>query len=616
MRNATVFSSKEAIAKSLSGMVTYAAAASVPMLAPLVASVADDVADGAMRYMGFDQPRDLRTAMPVTSGVKDFAASTGLSSASQLSRFPDSNPGVVFSSTVGDDMCLRDLAALESLLTTFSFNSTTAVNATIASWAVNPKLVLGPNTDLSIGNTIKATFGTPSNLAIVTAPFTRWRGTLSYSFRFCASAFHTARVRVFFVPGEDDGFILPGGPAVDYWNHLIEISGNTDVEIQVPFVFPLAYSQQSIGRLCVQVAVPPAAVGDVTPSSSPIDVLVAVKGMDDLEVVDPNGQYWLDFAYTGIREEPPIETVLQPESKLMPNASVVINGGPYTTARFSDLGQLLRGPELYCVETGDSNSGALINRVIVPPTYGYAPIGCNVSLSAGAPNDSVPVVLTNPSTHLPGTVVYANTTHQTVRPVSAVSTITQIYGFTALQAFSQYFWFWRGGIRYTAMPENTNVTNGVEQPLRLPFTLMSPLQGSASSDAIVASNQLPVTVSTLSVTPEQPADANCVVSTVEVPFMAPQLFSRNTTPSPATQACGALVVKSLGNLKYYACAADDFRFLLPRRLTWSTLVATRVAKTDPGNFNYTRPYIVYLWGPNVGTGSLPVPLNSNAVCLY
>jgi len=602
------------------------------MLAPLVASVADDVSRGVVKFFGFDQPRDLRSSLPTTSGVaKDFAASTGLSPASQLSRFPDSSPGAVFSSTVGDDMSIRDLAGLESLLLAFTLNSTTAPGTCIASWPVNPKAInptfgiaLNVTGGSSPGTARQATFTVPTNLSLVSTPFVRWRGTLSYTFRFCASAFHTARLRVFFVPGEDQGFVLPTTPAVDYWNRLIEVSGNTETTIEVPFLFPLPYAIQSIGRLVVQVVVPPAAVGDVPPQNSAIECLVVNKAMDDFEVVDASGTYWMDYAYTGWRDpEPPTDdevAALSPESKLFDHPSVHVGGGPYTTGRFDHLTQLVRSPEIYCVDRGASNSGAVPYRVVVPPTYGYGPVGTIVNTQTDNPNEAYPVVFTDPSTHQPGVVTFSNVGQQVTRGI-VPGTILQFYGFTALQAFSQYFWFWRGGIRYTAMAENSTAGAAIEQTLALPQTFLSPMNPSSSVDTIVSGNQLPLSMQPTTTTPEQPGDANNSSLTVEVPYTSPYLFARTgctvaEPPPAATQAAGALVVKSLGNLKFYASAADDFRFLLPRRLGYSTVVTSRMSKFDSGNANYTCPVLVYIWGSNLGIGATPIPLNYDAVMLY
>jgi hypothetical protein len=574
----TVLASSEARTKSLSGLVTYAVNTGMSMITPLVPTPILDAANNLAKAFGFDMPRDLRSSAPVIAGApKDFAAGSGLSGASMLSKYPDSLPGCVFSSTVGDDMSLVDLAAQESILSTFSFNNETRIGSTFASFPVNAKypgdeVVPTALHEFSV-DSFPATW-----LSIISQPFTRWRGTLHYKLVFVASAFHTARIRIYFVPGENDSFVLPVIPAVEYWSEIVEISGNTEHEFSIPYLFPLPYSQQSIGRLCFQMVVAPALVGDVVATSAPIDTQLWVRGGADMEWVDPSGRYFVNVLPRGNPYEE--EVIYEPQSSLTTGTSVAVAGGPYTNEPVSHLSQIIHAPESYTRDFVGASSidptWHSFNRILSAPVNGAYGLVIPTNLVTAVPPYSV--VYADPSTHLPEAFsVPLNYSSSMVRTYSSLN--TTVYSMPTLAIFSSYYWYWRGGIRYhlTGTPVGSasgiigSAVNNV-----VPSIDLSPVASSFSTSGYAGQpGGLATGYSVPTVQPRQPYNSLTSVAQVEVPWKSTSLFASTRSTSASTAACGAVVVSGFGAVATSVSAADDFRFILPRHPGNVTLVSPR-----------------------------------------
>jgi len=602
----TVLASSEARAKSLSGLVTYAVNTGMSMVTPLVPTPILDAANTLAKAFGFDMPRDLRSSAPMIGGApKDFAAGSGLSGASMLSKFPDSLPGCVFSSTVGDDMSLIDLAAQASILATFSFNNTTPIGNTFASYPVNAKFPGDQTVSASMPGFAVDSY--PATwLSIVSQPFTRWRGTLHYKLVFVASAFHTARVRIYFVPGEADNYVLPVVPATEYWNEIIEISGNTEYEFSIPYLFPLPYSQQSIGRLCFQMVVPPALVGDVVATSAPIDTQLWVRGGADMEWVDPSGRY---FVNVRPRDVPYLEAVeYEPQSSLTSGTSVAIAGGPYTNEPVSHLSQLIHAPEPYTRDyvgtTSTDPTWHEFNRIYTAPVNGpYGLITPTQSITTLAPPYSI--VYADPATHLPDTTYHAELNYSSTMVRTYSHGNVTVYTMPTLAIFSGYYWYWRGGVRYHVTGTGVGssigiITSSVNNVV--PSIELSPVASSfATAGYQLLPGGLPTGYSIPTVQSRQPYNALTSVAQVEVPWKSTSLFASTRYTTGDTAACGALVVSGEGAVASSVSAADDFRFILPRHPGNVTLVSPKnESLTYNGLVNYetasTAPTPVYpMW---------------------
>jgi len=603
-----VLATAEAKEKSMTGLMVYAGKVAYGMLSPLIPApvrvVSDSVVSALTSYMGFDQPRSVSASSPTLIGPsKDFSASSGLAVNSMLSSSPDSLPGCVFSSTIGDDMSIVDYAAQESLYEMFSVSSDKAPGAVVYSLPVNPKAVrfFGGATMPTLGTggageTVHVF--TPTNCSVMTVPFTRWRGTMYYKLYCSASAFQTCRLRVFFVPGADASYIPPITPAVDLYNQTFEFSGNSEAEFCVPFQFPLPYAQQSIGRLCIQVLNPPGVVGDVPPTSAPMNFGLFVRTGDDLELADPSGLYWLDAENFNVTR--PSYGDLEPQSMIVgPDSAVKVAGGPYTNETMHHMSTLLRKPSLYYVDQMNGQTEPVQDRVVIPPTWGPNPAGTSVSFdSLPAPTTSFYASVADPVTKQPGA------TAQLFQPsqagVAYDASNTGLFALTPVSAFSQYFWFWRGSLRYTAVHEFD--ANNTSVALGMPNCSVTALAGNAvnQSKLNVVSGELilPKVLTLPNVAPFQPADPNCSQLAVEVPYKSMSLFARNGVPSASTLPCGVVTLRSETALKMYASAGDDFRLILPYSMAFATVVSSRCDRLKVSGNPVTRPYLVYEFPEN------------------
>jgi len=595
-----VIASKEAKEKSLSGLMVAAGEFGYHMLSPLlpgpVKPVTDAILAGVKDYFGFDMPRSISASAPMVGGPsKDFSASNGLAINSMLSFNPDAPPGCIFSSTVGDDMSHKDYSAQESFYNGFGVDSTMLPGAVIYSMPVNPKAVLVTGAHaVAKGQSTGAdqNMVCPTNQSVMCTPYTRWRGTMHYRLACSASAFHLCRLRVFFVPGADSSYVLPSTPAVDVYNQTFEFSGNSEAEFSIPFQFPLPYAQQSIGRLCIQVLNPPGTVGDTPPASAPMNFMVFVKTGPDLELCDPSGQYWFDADNWALG--PP--RALEPQSLLLgADSAVKVDGGPYTNESSTGMSVLLRKPSLYHVDQVGATAYPVNDRIILPPVWGPNPLGTDVNYdSSSSPTTSFYLTFPSEITKQPdGSVRLIGSSQATL---SYDSFTKGIYALCPLSAYSQYFWFWRGAIRYTALWE---AFGGEEVGLQTSFpnSSLTALQGNFMTQSrkvmYFSAQTLPLSSPVATIAPFQPADQNCSQLAVEVPYKSMALFAPTGQPQPISIAAGAVSARSVYPLKIYSSAGDDFRFILPYSMAFATLVSSRIDNQYIVGAPVTMPWTVF-----------------------
>lgn len=583
----------------MTGLMVAAGKFGYSMLSPLlpgpVKAVSDVVVHELTSYFGFDQPRSISASAPMLVGPsKDFSAANGLAVNSMLSLNPDAPPGCIFSSTIGDDMSHKDYSAQESYYAGFGVDSTMLPGVVVFSMPVNPKAVhvTGAHA-VAKGQSTGAdqVMVCPTNQSVMCTPYTRWRGTMHYRFFCSASAFHTCRIRVFFVPGADSSYVLPTIPAVDVYNQTFEFSGNSEAEFSIPFQFPLPYAQQSIGRMCVQVLNPPGTVGDTPPASAPMNFMVFVKTGPDLELCDPSGLYWLD-ADNWALGPPSGVSELEPQSLLLgPDSAVAVNGGPYTNENVAGISELIRKPSLYHVDVIGA-SETVNDRIILPPVWGPNPLGTNVNYTPAATSPSFYSTFPSNITKQPDGSILLFDSSQATLPYDGLS--YGIYALCPLAAFSQYYWFWRGAIRYTALWE-VDITNQTFQ--NFPQSSLTALPGNFVSQSkktmYFSAQTLPLANPVACVAPFQPADPNCSQLAVEVPYKSMALFANTGQPQAITLAAGAVSARSYAPLRIFTAAGDDFRFILPYSMAFATLVSSRIDNQKQSGAPITQPWTVF-----------------------
>lgn len=158
---------------------------------------------------------------------------------------------------------------------------------------------------------------TPTHLAYLGHMFWMWRGSLIYRFRFVKTSFHVGRIRIMWLPGDQDKDYDPSvtynanNPEASYFiQKIVDLRETNEVDFEVPFasnrpynycdgvaqganVFPNYISN---GTLLVQSLTDLSAPDTVRPG---VEVLVEIKAGDDFEYSNFKGNPWfLPYAIT------------------------------------------------------------------------------------------------------------------------------------------------------------------------------------------------------------------------------------------------------------------------------------------------------------------------------
>lgn len=518
------------------------------MLRPLVPGVVADAAGYAAVALGFDMPRSLRTAMPVNdSGVKDFAAGSGQSLASMLSRNPVGAVPAVLSTEGADEMDLAWLASRPGYVWYGTLTPQSARNSTVVSLPVNPKYCMAAKT---YGPALSYW---PTPAAMASQPFVKWRGTMRYRLSWSCSAFHTARLRVYYVPSANGFFIPPTVPAVDYVNSVVEVSGPGEFCFEVPFLFTRPFAPQSIGRFCVQVVNPPAVAGDIV--DAPIDLFIEASlasaqfSGDGGPLALPASELPLRFGDDPVPAQSPgdievAELGLEAQSMLTDATPVSVGPGVYSTACYTHLSQILHAPQLHSTEYGAGVTSWPRDVVLADSNYATGTGGYVVHDPAAATR-----VLYDLTTGLPQPFatpyVYA---------LRMVDTANRRYvSYTLFNHFACMFWYRRGSVRYAVC------NHGTPSVGRLSAAAVGP---DSASMGYGITPVAPVAAAA----PMQPSWGPDGSYQLEVPYENPRLMVPNRGPervSPGDMAVVLTRSDKLSALRYYTSGGDDFRYMCP-----------------------------------------------------
>jgi len=209
--------------------------------------------------------------------------SSGLDQSAMLATAPPKSLPMIpeLCSDHVDEMSLCSLSMTPSLLLNFTFPSTATAGYLLSRWAVNPKWLPYDYTGITSASPFPA-YVHPTVLSKAAVPFQFWRGSMRYKLYFYCTSFHTARLAITFTPliGMQDPSIPTSEPIVDNLTRLVDIAGDTEVDLDLPFMFPNLYAAHSIGTLTVAVITPIAEIGAVT--SVPIYCSVYVAAGSDI----------------------------------------------------------------------------------------------------------------------------------------------------------------------------------------------------------------------------------------------------------------------------------------------------------------------------------------------
>jgi hypothetical protein len=346
-----------------------------------------------------------------------------------------------------DEMDIAAYASVPGLLDRFIMTTSNVAGDVLASYPVNPKFMVQRFTCSQPGFSSYAVPGYyPTALNRATMPFSYWRGTMRYRFVVIASAYHAARLRIVFNPDPNDS----AANFNDLYSRIIEIQGQTEFTVSVPFLHPRAYASNSIGNLNVQVESPFAEIGDV--ASVPVTVMVYHAGADDLMVAAPRRHYLIPYSNLGLTNfvtftglGVPRDDFKMPFDPISSTVSSVKFDSPHFADMVTHFSQVGRRLEMW-VRPGVPALFANPTRLYVLPTsLQFATTGAPLAVTGVPDSEAVSAVPTSGSLGIAGVPLGPIQSTYPCRP-------------TLVDHLANMYKFVRGGMRLSFLFDGTAKT--------------------------------------------------------------------------------------------------------------------------------------------------------------
>lgn len=241
-------------------------AGSVPILSSIATPVSWAFAAGAKiaAYYGWSKPVQGSFAgimgMSYARGINtcadaDFAQPMALYANNEVELMPN------FAGKDIDEMSICYLTCKPGLITQLTLSTTDPAGYTKWTCPVSPAYfytqVASNSSVFGQGNYLttqyRSTIGQPqigflpSPICFVSSFFTKWRGDLLFRVKISSTRFHSGKIQLAYVPWEDFGntgpygstsFTTPDTGRYDYHNIIIDLRTTTEVDFEVPFVYP------------------------------------------------------------------------------------------------------------------------------------------------------------------------------------------------------------------------------------------------------------------------------------------------------------------------------------------------------------------------------------------
>jgi hypothetical protein len=214
-----------------------------PKVAPitgLFSGVADSVGN-VLAYLGFSKPPDTsETLVILTRTCDSYSQIDGKSRAMVLAASQKTGQSISPAYGAGslEDMSVDELVKKPTLiLIAQSIAGSDAAEALVKTIMVNPAqcLYIGAGPVVEIGP-----------LCAMSMCHTVWRGDLTYTFEFVASVFHRATLLIAYDPNPSATAPTMVNALATLENVTVNISGNTAVEVTVPFKQPTPVSRTTV----------------------------------------------------------------------------------------------------------------------------------------------------------------------------------------------------------------------------------------------------------------------------------------------------------------------------------------------------------------------------------
>lgn len=198
-------------------------ASEILKMIPVVGAIWSPIAKFISTYgKVLDEPYNPAVPQGVDQNLNfnDLAHMQGLFSGQQITMYPGVQTSKEAFDMESSFMAIHELAQVPALYYSTSF----ATQDQSITLGLTPLSSEGPTTVQGV-----------DYLAFTAATFHLWRGSIKYLFHFVNSAFYSARFRISYAtstPGSGDG---------DLPQQIIDVKGDTFVEITVPYLFPTTW---------------------------------------------------------------------------------------------------------------------------------------------------------------------------------------------------------------------------------------------------------------------------------------------------------------------------------------------------------------------------------------
>jgi len=268
---------------------TFNVLSEIPLLSTLASPTAwgADVLSRAANVWGWSSPSNLE---PVTKMRADpfgyMASGDAANNANPMSLYSRNHVKILpgFSGTDADELSIDYLKSIPAWFRTFDWDTTDAAGVRLTS------IYVDPNTVVNITEAGGTLYNYPP-VSWVTQNFRYWRGSMTFTFKFVSTMFHSGRLLFVYTPvffGGSHHTTDPTTTTAAYcYREIVDVRERKEVTVTVPYVNVepwMALCQGRVGNLDVLVLDPLIAPATV---SGTVPVLVEMSGGPDFELSCP-----------------------------------------------------------------------------------------------------------------------------------------------------------------------------------------------------------------------------------------------------------------------------------------------------------------------------------------
>ncbi len=291
---------------------TAAIANEIPVLSSIAKPVgwAANLASKVTSAFGWSNPRDMQRATTIVQRTAPYMQNVDAIDESQNVGFSSGNNVQVLPGAFGsdiDEMSIKHLVSKPSWIDTFTITTSDTAGSTITNYFVAPNHCRSTQTQTTTNTAIYY----PTPLFYIANAFCYWRGSITYTFKFVKTEFHSTRIMIAFLPPQSITFAYSQNEYL--FREIYDLRETNEITVTVPYVRSYEYADISlmetsltsaygIGNLVVtlvnELKCPPTV-------SQSISVLVEVAGGPDTEFAVPReniryipGVHWKDTVPT------------------------------------------------------------------------------------------------------------------------------------------------------------------------------------------------------------------------------------------------------------------------------------------------------------------------------